>query len=139
MSMQPPVPQMNQQDERLWGMLCHLTALSGFIGVPLGWILGPFLVWLIKKDASQFVDAQGKSSMNFQISILIYEIILCLIGLTGFLAIVADANTAVVLMILAGLALIVLGVFEIVQVIIASIAAKDGRSHRYPISIQFIR
>lgn len=138
MSTQPPVGQMNQQDERLWGMFCHLSAFSGFIGVPFGSVLGPLILWLIKKDASGFVDEQGKSSLNFQLSILIYQIIPFLIALGGITAIATQAVYLFVLVPVAALALIALAIFCIVQVIIASIAAKDGRSHVYPLSIKFI-
>ncbi|MGI6295242.1 MAG: DUF4870 domain-containing protein [Armatimonadota bacterium] len=138
MSIQPPIQQMNQQDERLWGMFCHLSALSGFIGVPFGAILGPLIVWLIKKDSSQFVDQQGKSSLNFQISILLYEIIPILVALGGLAAFTNQSFLAVVFVPIAALLIIALGVFCIIEVIIASIAARDGRTHIYPLSIKFI-
>ena len=34
-----------KKDDRTWAMLCHLSALSGFI-VPLGSVIGPLIVWL---------------------------------------------------------------------------------------------
>ena len=37
------------KNEKTWGMLCHLAALAGFIGIPLGTIIGPLVVWLVKK------------------------------------------------------------------------------------------
>jgi len=106
-----------------WGMLCHLTALVGFLGVPLGNILGPLIVWLIKKDQYSFVDSQGKESLNFQISMTIYGVI------AGFLTII-----------LIGWALLaVLVVVNIILVIIASLRANSGRPYRYPITIRFIK
>ncbi|MFV1964993.1 MAG: DUF4870 domain-containing protein, partial [Pirellulaceae bacterium] len=59
-------------DERQWAMFAHLAALSGYIGIPFGNIIGPLIVWMIKKDESSFVDDQGKESLNFQISMLIW-------------------------------------------------------------------
>ncbi|UCC67130.1 MAG: DUF4870 domain-containing protein, partial [Armatimonadota bacterium] len=56
--------QAPKQDERTMGMLCHLAGLVGF--------LGPLVVWLLKKDESELVNDQGKESLNFQLSILIY-------------------------------------------------------------------
>ncbi len=106
-----------------WGMLCHLTALVGFLGVPLGNILGPLIVWLIKKDQYSFVDSQGKESLNFQISMTIYGVI------AGFLTII-----------LIGWALlVVLVVVNIILVIIASVRANSGRPYRYPITIRLIK
>ncbi len=64
----PPIQPLSPQEERTWGMLCHLCALAGFIGIPLGSIIGPLVIWLIKKDASAFVNEQGRNSLNFQIS-----------------------------------------------------------------------
>ena len=106
-----------------WGMLCHLAALVMLLGVPLGNILGPLIVWLIKKDQYSFVDSQGKESLNFQISMTIYGVI------AGFLTII-----------LIGWALLaILVVVNIILVIIASIRANSGRPYRYPITIRFIK
>jgi uncharacterized Tic20 family protein len=44
--------------EKNFGMLCHLTALSALLGIPLGHILGPLVVWLMKKNDYPFVDEQ---------------------------------------------------------------------------------
>ncbi|HZV47575.1 MAG TPA: DUF4870 domain-containing protein, partial [Thermodesulfovibrionales bacterium] len=64
-----------EQKVRNWGMLCHLGALAAFLGIPLGHLLGPFIIWLIKKNDHPFIDEQGKESLNFQISMSIYSIV----------------------------------------------------------------
>src|ERR1700731_3338481 len=72
---------------RTWNVLCHATALAGFFVPWAGHILGPLIVWLAKRNDSPEIDAHGKESLNFQISMLIYSLIagiLCLI-LIGFL------------------------------------------------------
>ena len=46
------------KDEKTWAMLCHLSAVAGFV-IPFGSILGPLVVWLIKKDEMPFVDLHG--------------------------------------------------------------------------------
>lgn len=117
----PPIRPLPPQEERTWGMLCHLSALSAFV-TGIGAILGPLIVWLIKKDQSAFVDAQGKESVNFQLSCLLYFII------SGLLVLV-----------LIGIPLLIaLSVFWLVEVIIASVAANNGTYHRYPLCIRFI-
>src|ERR1043166_4720319 len=72
---------------RTWNILCHASALLGvFFHFP-GHILGPLIVWLAKRGDSPEIDAHGKESLNFQISMLIYNVIagvLCLV-LIGFL------------------------------------------------------
>ncbi|MBI4005922.1 MAG: DUF4870 domain-containing protein [Gammaproteobacteria bacterium] len=113
---------VTNKDERMWGMLCHLTAFAGFI-IPLGNVLGPLIIWLIKKDEMPFVDDQGKESLNFQITMLIAFII-----------------SFVLMFIVIGLVLMgILAVFQIVILIIASIKANDGVRYRYPYAIRFIK
>lgn len=113
---------MPNKDERLWGMLCHLLSFSGYL-VPFGSVLGPLIVWMIKKDEMPFVNDQGKESLNFQLTMLIAVIIsaiLCFV-LIGFLML--------------GVVLI----FQIVVVIMASIKANDGVKYRYPYTIRFLK
>jgi uncharacterized Tic20 family protein len=110
------------KEDKTWGMLCHITGFSGYITI-LGFILGPLIIWLIKKDRSSFVDDQGKEALNFQISFLIYSVIagfLCLI-LIGFIL------------------LPIIGILHIVFMIVASVKANDGVSYRYPMTIRFLK
>ena len=112
-----------EKDSRLWGMLCHLSALSAFLGIPFAHILGPLIVWLIKKDEFPFVDDQGKESLNFQISMTAYGVvvfILCFV-FVGFLL------------------LPILVVVELILVIVASVSANRGETYRYPFTIRFIK
>lgn len=110
------------KEEKTFGMLCHLLALSGFI-IPLGNIIGPLVMWLIKKDQSYFVDMHGKESLNFQISITIYSIV-----------------SALLIFILIGIVTsIILFIFWLAMTIIASIRASEGNGYRYPLTIRFFR
>ena len=75
------------KDARLWAMLCHLSTFAGMVGIPFGNILGPLIIWLIKKDEYPFVDDQGKEALNFQISMTVYlivSVLLCFV-LVGFI------------------------------------------------------
>jgi uncharacterized Tic20 family protein len=119
----PEPPPTLTKDERLWGMLCHLAALSAMLGVPFGNIIGPLVVWLIKRQEMPWVDAHGKESLNFQISLTIYSIgafILAFV-LIGFFILIA------------------IMIFGLVMVIIASIKANDGEMYRYPLTIRIIK
>jgi len=103
------------QDERTMGMLCHLSALIGFIG--------PLIVWLLKKDESEFVNDQGKESLNFQITMLI-----------------CSAVSAVLMLVVIGVVLAaVVGVYDIVMFIIAAVQANKGVRYRYPVCYRFIK
>jgi uncharacterized Tic20 family protein len=107
---------------RSWCALCHLSALAGFVLPAFGHILGPLIVWLVKRADSPEIDQQGKEALNFQISMLIYNIvagILCLI-LIGFVL------------------LAILHVLNVVFVIIAAVRASDGQMYRYPLTIRLI-
>ena len=70
-------------NERQWGMFLHLAALATLIGIPLGNVIGPLIIYLIKKDEYELVNEQGKEVLNFQITwtlILIVSTILVLLS-----------------------------------------------------------
>ena len=111
------------KDERTWGMLSHLLALSGYIGIPFGNILAPLIIWLVKKDESQFVADQAKESLNFQISQTIYAII-----------------SGILIVVLIGFVLLgVIWVAGIVFAIIGTVKANDGVHYRYPLTIRLVK
>jgi len=108
---------------RTWTVLCHASALAGFFVPWAGHILGPLIVWLAKRGDSPEIDEHGKESLNFQISMLIYNLIagvLCLV-LIGFVI------------------LGILHILNLVLVIVASIQASEGKLYRYPITIRLIK
>jgi uncharacterized protein len=118
----PPAPSASS-DIRTWCVLCHAAALLGLFFHFLGHLLGPLIVWLVKRGDSPEVDAHGKESLNFQISMLIY-----------------DAIAAILCIVLIGFPiLIALWVLNTVLVIIASIQASEGKFYRYPITIRLIK
>ena len=112
-----------KKQDRTWAMLCHLSALSMYIGIPFGNILGPLVIWLIKRDEFPFVNEQGKESLNFEISMTIYFFI------AGFM-----------ILVLIGIVLLpALFITQLVLVIIASVKAGDGESYEYPFTIRFLK
>jgi uncharacterized Tic20 family protein len=113
---------MEEAQEKTWGMLCHLSALSGFI-IPFGNIIGPLICWLVKKDESEYVDKQGKESLNFQISVTIYALV-----------------AAVLVLIVIGIILLIaIGIAVLILVIVASIKASNREEFSYPLTIRFIQ
>src|ERR1700730_8002737 len=120
----PPAPASSTSSEiRTWSVLCHASALLGLFFHFFGHLLGPLVVWLIKRDASPEIDANGKESLNFQLSMLIYDIvagILCLV-LIGIPILIA------------------LWILNTVLVIIASVKTGEGKFFRYPLTIRFLR
>jgi hypothetical protein len=106
----------------MWAMLCHLSALSGFI-IPFGSLIGPLVVWQIKKNQYPIVDDQGKEALNFQITITLAAIV-----------------SAILIVVLVGIALLIaVGIASIVFTIIAAIKANNGETYRYPFCLRLIK
>src|SRR5881392_1867757 len=120
----PPVPASSSTSSEIrnWCVLCHASALLGLFFHFFGHLLGPLIVWLIKRDASPEIDANGKESLNFQISMLIYDVI------AGILCFVLIGIPI----------LIALWVLNTVLVIIASVKTSEGKFYRYPLTIRFL-
>src|SRR5438067_12696096 len=116
-----PLPSVSSQT-RTWCVLCHASALLGLFFHFLGHLLGPLIVWLVKRGDSPEFDAHRKESLNLQTSMLIY-----------------DAIAAILCFVLIGIPiLIALWVLNTVFVIIASVKASEGTLHRYPFTIRLI-
>jgi len=115
-----PVPK-DPNDKNL-GLLCHLLALTAFV-IPFGNVLGPLVLWLVKRADSPFLDALGKEAVNFNISWLIYGLVaaLSIFVLIGFL--------------LAPAVLIA----WLILVVIAAIKASEGKIYRFPLTIRLIK
>jgi hypothetical protein len=109
-------------------MLCHLAGLAGYL-IPVGNVIGPLIVWLIKKDEHPFVNDQGKEALNFQITVTI-----CVYGLLALGA----AACGIGLLVTAPLALAA-WVVALVFTIIAAVQANSGVAYRYPLTIRLIK
>lgn len=117
-----PSPEVSK-DARMWAMFCHLAGLCAFIIPAVGNIVGPLILWQIKKDEHPFVDEQGKEALNFQISMTIYGLISAALTFVciGFFLLAAVA------------------VVDLVFLLIAAVKANGGEEYRYPVSIRFIK
>jgi uncharacterized Tic20 family protein len=119
---QPPPAPSSSSDVRTWNVLCHASALLGLFSHFIGHLLGPLVVWLVKRGDSPEIDAHGKESLNFQLSMLIY-----------------DAIAFVLCFVIIGIPiLILLWILNTIFVIIASIRASEGNFYRYPLTIRFL-
>jgi uncharacterized Tic20 family protein len=100
-----------------------LSALLGLVLISFGHILGPLVVWLLKRNDDPFIDEQGKESLNFQISITIYVII-----------------AAILCVILIGFVLLgILIIADVILIVVASVKASNGEGYRYPFTIRLIK
>ncbi|HSE13600.1 MAG TPA: DUF4870 domain-containing protein [Rudaea sp.] len=122
MSPPPPPAGTPSAEERQWALFAHLSALVGYI-IPFGSIIGPLVIWQIKKNEMPFVDDQGKEALNFQITVAIIAIV-CLV---------------LVLILIGILLLWALAITNLVFIIIAALAANNGQAYRYPFAFRFIK
>jgi uncharacterized Tic20 family protein len=124
----PPETPVAGQQERTWAMLCHLSALAGLI-IPFGNIIGPLVVWLVKKEEMPIVNTYGKEALNFQISWSIY-----MIGL----GIIASVLSAIVIGVFLFPIIGLIALADLVLVIIASVQANKGVAYKYPFTLHLI-
>lgn len=109
-------------NEKQWVIFCHAGALAGLI-VPFGNIIVPAIIWSMKKEESEWIDDQGKESLNFQISVTIYLFVAGLLTL-----------------ILIGLPLLILlGIADLALIIVAIIKSDKGERYRYPFTLRLIK
>jgi uncharacterized Tic20 family protein len=113
---------ISENEERQWAMFAHIGTFCSMF-VPLGNFIAPIVIWQLKKHESNFVVAQAKESLNFQISLIIYALLcipLCFI-IIGFFLIFA------------------LVIFGLITVIVAGVKANDGEDYQYPMCIRLIK
>jgi uncharacterized protein len=117
----PTTPPTSPPD-RTWDVLCHVSALAGFI-IPFGNVFGPLIIWLVKRAELPSVDAHGKEALNFQISVLIYL-----------------AVSFVLVLVVIGIFLVIgIAIATIVLIVMAALKASKGELYRYPATIRFIK
>ncbi|MFD1615221.1 DUF4870 domain-containing protein [Gelatiniphilus marinus] len=135
----------------------HLSTFSRFI-IPFGNFIGPIVLWSVNKNKSEFIDAHGKQAINFQMSILLYAVILGtltipffifkifsgldFIDFNGFHNFHINIGKPSPLLYIGGAlgALAVVGfILELVFIVIASLKARDGELYQYPLTINFLK
>lgn len=124
MTIDPPLSEEGKpdSDERNLAVLAHVAAPFAYIFFALGQVLVPLGIWIWKKEASPFVEANARESLNFQISMTIYMLVAAVLTyvLVGFLVIAA------------------LAVVELVCVVLAAVHASRGETYRYPFSLRLV-
>lgn len=113
---------MTTETENNWGMAVHLSALAGYV-FPFGSVIGPLVVWLMKKDEMPFVNSQGKEALNFQITMVIAALI-----------------SIVLIFVIIGIFLLwAVAIIDLIFIIVAAIQASKGVDYRYPLSLRLIK
>ena len=148
---------MVDQHQKNIATFIHLSSFSRFF-IPFGNFLGPIILWIANKDKSEFIDTHGKQIINFQMSILLYALILGMITIPFFLFNFFDGiefldfhafesvrinitKPSPLLYITGGLGFLAVIAFllEMVFIVRAGLAAKDGELFHYPLTIPFLK
>lgn len=135
----------------------HLSTFSRFL-IPFGNFIGPIVLWITNKDKSEFIDKHGKQAINFQISVLLYALILGTISIPFFIFKVFNGidfidfngfydfhinigKPSPLLYITGGIGVLAfLGfLIELALIVRASLSARDGKEYHYPLTINFLK
>jgi uncharacterized Tic20 family protein len=140
--------------------LLHLSTLTQYF-IPFGNYIFPILIWSAKKNESEFINASGKSALNFQLSMFLYTIIALLIIIPLFIysifknisiteisnhtdIIIDNFSTGnisgiIILAIVTVLLFCFLKVIEFILIIYASVKTSNGEVYNYPLTIRFLK
>ena len=151
---------METTTEKNIATFTHLSTLTQYF-IPFGNYIFPILIWTSKKDKSEFVDHHGKQVLNFQLSLLLYSLVLIMIAVPIFLiiffnnipfeALINDHDIVLrnfsfegnIGLLTVGLVAVLIFVFlkiaEFFLIIYASIKTSNGERYNYPITIPFIK
>lgn len=128
----PPAPRgMTDAERQNWAVAAHFSALVAFLGIPS--VVGPLVVWLIKKDEDDYIAAHAVHALNFNISVLIYTVVAVIAT-----AIIGVATFGLALLVAIPV-LVVAFIAWLIFVIQAGLAASRGQEFRYPATIDFIK
>jgi uncharacterized protein len=123
----PAGPHNARDDSRTYALAAHLSApLSLFVGFPF---IGPLVVYLVKKD-DPFVRRHAAEALNFNLSIMLYGVILGVVTVIALFFVVG-------LLLIPLFAALVVG--WIVFTCVAATRAGQGEEYRYPLTIRFVR
>ena len=151
---------MENNNHKNTATLIHLSALTQYF-IPFGNFIFPILIWNSTKEKSDYLDKQGKQVINFQLSLFVYALVLCLIAIPTLLVTIfsnvsineiinhdsfyfenfniENITGAIIVAITAIVILIVMKIAEFLLIILASLKASNGEDYKYPLTISFIK
>ena len=151
---------METTSETNTGTFIHLSSLSQYF-IPFGNFIFPILIWTSKKDKSEFIDYNGKQVLNFQLSLMVYTLVLAMIAipiiiLTVFNHIplneiinnhnsicnrisIDNLSGIVIVAVITILTFIGLKIAEFFLIIYAALKTANGDRFKYPLTIPFIK
>jgi len=122
-----PARPLSSSEERNWALASHIgTLVAAWFAMGF---LCPLVIWMVFRDRSEFVRQHSLESLNFQISLLIYAAAALLIS-------VVTLGLGLLVVIPLGA---ILAIAALVVIVMATIAAADGRDYRYPLTLRLVR
>jgi uncharacterized Tic20 family protein len=151
---------METTNEKNLATFTHLSTLTQYF-IPFGNYIFPILIWNSKKDESEFIDFHGKQAINFQLSLLLYSLVLAIIAIPILIIVVfkniplnaiineddflihhlsiENISGIVIVAIIAVIIFAGLKITEFFLIIYASLKASNGEKYKYPLTIPFIK
>ncbi|MCO7225021.1 DUF4870 domain-containing protein, partial [Pleionea sp. CnH1-48] len=96
------------KEEKDFAMFCHLSAFAGLL-IPFGSIVGPLVLWLMKREQSEYINYHGMEALNFNITMGIAGLV-CVLLMFVFVGIIL---------------MFVLGIVWLVLIIMAAVKTND--------------
>ena len=140
--------------------LIHLSSLSQYF-FPFGGFIFPIIIWSLNKHKSEYIDAQGKQVINFQLRLLLYSLVLLLIAVPMLVITVLkhipfedlvhkhdftpaqfsleNISGIVAVAVVSILIFVSIKVIEFFLIIYATVKTANGEGFKYPLSIAFIK
>ncbi len=119
----------NGVPEKTWAIYIHLSALSGML-IPFGFIIGPIVLWMMRREKSLLIDAHGKEAINAQITGLIFTVV---IGSVAFML-----TFILIGFLLIPVVIVVYLLYGVLFPILAGLKAEKGEFYQYPLTLRFV-
>jgi uncharacterized Tic20 family protein len=136
-----------------WGMelktFCMFMHLSQFASsiIPMAGIILPIVMWQQFKHQNEHINQQGKSIMNFMLSIVVSWVVVIFLYILFFMLVLVAAqekSTSSIIwsfgiMLILIIVLSISSLVYILYIILAALKANNGQIGTYPLTIKFFR
>lgn len=152
--------------ERNLAAIIHASTFSKYL-FPFGNFILPLVLWSANKNDLKFVDYHGKQALNFQISLLLYALVIGIFSVPLIFGVIPNIFEGGIFNLeelnnynhisfdfdgrhsgsywmlwplgIAGMLQVALFIINIVYTILATIKTNEGAYFKYPITIKFIK
>lgn len=149
---------METNNNKTTATLIHLSALSQYF-IPFGNFIFPIIIWSSSKDKSEYIDAQGKQSINFHLSLLMYSFIMALVAVPLFFVSIfskadyifkdgdflvenfnmSEVSGLLITAVVIACVFFLLKAIEFLLIIYAAVKTSNGYDYKYPLTIHFLK